>query len=233
MNEVGSCRAGLAEEGYMRGLNFNFTEIAFIFVLLFVAITVHEASHALAAHLLGDSTAKRLGRLTLNPIAHMDPLGTIMLLMTIVGGFGIGWGKPVPVNPYNLRGNPKTSMALVSAAGPASNLALAGLLAVLLRMGMLPDISLVLEAVLFTVQICVVLAVFNLIPLPPLDGFSVLLGLLPDRQARSWARLGNYGPGLLMAVILGGYMLHINFLGFILNPPVRFILGLLLGRGIF
>lgn len=212
----------------MRGFDFN--TIAFLFAVIIVAITIHEFSHAFTAYLLGDMTAKRLGRVTLNPIAHMDPVGTLMMIITLMSGVGIGWGKPVPVNPYGLRGNPKTSMAIVSFAGPASNLITAIVLAALLHLGAIPETTSVLRAVVLTINISVVLAVFNLIPLPPLDGFSVLLGLLPDRQAYSVSRLGNYGPGILMALIFGGYLLRINFLGMIIGPPANAILDLLMGR---
>jgi len=211
-------------------LRFDFNTIIFLFAVIIGAITIHEFSHAFTAYLMGDMTAKRLGRVTLNPIAHMDPLGTIMMIVTLMGGVGIGWGKPVPVNPYNLRGNPKTSMAIVSFAGPASNLLTAIFLAALLNLGMIPPATFAIRGVLLAINISVVLAVFNLIPLPPLDGFSVLLGLLPDRHAYSLSRLGNYGPGVLLALIFGGYMLHINFLGMILGPPVDGILNLLIGR---
>ncbi len=215
------------------GFDLDPTRIIVVCVLLLVAIPVHEASHAAAAYLLGDPTAKRLGRLTLNPISHMDRTGTVLLLMTAIFGFGIGWGKPVPFNPHNLRMNPRTGSAIVSFAGPASNFALAAFLAIALRMHAIPYNDLLLQVVGYTIYMCVVLGVFNLIPLPPLDGFSVVLGILPFRQAASWAKLGNYGFGPLMALVLAGWVLPINPLNLILGPPVNVILQMLLPRGLF
>jgi len=136
----------------------------FFLLALVVSISIHEFSHAWSAYELGDPTAKRLGRLTLNPIVHFDPLGALMLVFMAFSGWGIGWGKPVPVNPYNLRTNPRVGMGLTAAAGPFSNLVLATLAAVPLRLGLhLPGL---LVTFLWTLVITnVSLAVFNLIPL--------------------------------------------------------------------
>ena len=204
-------------------------------VALVISISVHEFAHAWSAYELGDPTARRLGRLTLNPIAHLDPLGALMIVFMAFSGWGIGWGKPVPVNPYNLRTDPRVGMGLTSVAGPFSNLALAALCAIPLRLaGPLPGlVSALLWTLVFT---NVSLAIFNLIPLPPLDGFSVLQGLLATfrtRWAYEWGnrldRLAPYGPVLLIGLLSLGWFTGLNPIGLILGPPTRAILRVLLG----
>jgi Zn-dependent protease len=199
-----------------------------------VSITVHEFSHALAAYELGDSTARNQGRLTLNPIVHFDPMGALMLLYMAFVGFGIGWGRPVPVNSFNLRGNRRVSMGLTSAAGPFSNLLLATIFAIPLRLGPATWPFFLYELLWVIVVTNVGLALFTLIPLPPLDGFSVLQGLLGTfrtRWAYEWGnrldRLAPYGPVLLMALLALSWFGSFNILGRILGPPMRAILGLL------
>jgi len=140
-------------------------------IALLTALTVHEFSHAAMADYLGDPTARLEGRKTLNPLAHLDPIGTLMLLF-----FRVGWGKPVPFDPYNLRHH-RRDAALISLAGPAANLVLATLLSLPLRL--LPILNFLLPIIILNVA----LGVFNLFPLHPLDGAKVLLGLLNDRQA--------------------------------------------------
>ena len=171
---------------------------------ILVAITFHEFSHALIAHRLGDQTAERGGRVSLNPLAHLDPFGTLMLFLV-----GFGWGKPVPVNPYCLRHGPRSGMALVSLAGPASNLVVAVLFALPINLGLLPwhsprflplaqmNITWVLADIIgFVIFYNILLAVFNLIPIAPLDGFKVALGVLPRELSLSLARLESYGPAI-------------------------------------
>jgi len=207
----------------------------FFLLALVISISIHEFSHAWSAYELGDPTAKRLGRLTLNPIVHFDPLGALMLVFMAFSGWGIGWGKPVPVNPYNLRTNPRVGMGLTAAAGPFSNLVLATLVAIPLRLGWnLPGL---LTTFLWTMVITnVSLAIFNLIPLPPLDGFSVIQGLLGTfrtRWAAEWGvkldQLAPYGPALLLALLAFGWIGSFNLLGRIMGPPIDAILRLLLG----
>jgi Zn-dependent protease len=153
---------------------------------------------------LGDPTARQMGRITLNPVAHLDPFGTIMLLVA-----GFGWAKPVPVNPYRLRGNPQTSFALVAAAGPISNVMMAALAAIVIRAGLvepqfatsgnLPSLGFLLFEF---VWINLILAFFNLIPVPPLDGYRILSGLLPPDLAFRIRPLEQYGFMLLMVLVI-------------------------------
>lgn len=204
--------------------------LLYVIPALLIAITIHEFSHAFAAYRLGDSTAKALGRLTLNPLRHLDPVGTIMILFTAVAGVGIGWGKPVPVNPYNLRINPKNGMALVSLAGPVSNILTAFILVLPFRLGIeVYTNATVLLIVYYTIAISIGLAVFNLLPLPPLDGFSVAIGALPYRFARVFARLEQIGPGLLMLLLLASWYTPFNLLGLLLSPLRRVVEMLVFG----
>ncbi len=197
---------------------------------LVVAITVHEFSHALIASGLGDSTARRLGRLTLNPVRHLDPSGTVMLLVA-----GFGWGKPVPVDQHRLR-NGRLGMAVVAGAGPLSNIVAAFLLAIPFKLGILlwdsPGLGQVqylmnggLEAGLsdllgFVIFFNLLLAVFNLIPLYPLDGAKVLVGLLPPDLAARYSRVERFGPMLLVALVLADYALGLGLLWRIIGPIV-------------
>ncbi len=209
--------------------------IVFFLLALVVSISIHEFSHAWAAYELGDPTARNLGRLTLNPLVHFDVLGALMIVFMAFAGWGLGWGKPVPVNPYNLRGNPRVGMGLTSAAGPFSNLVLATLFAIPLRLGW--DMPALLMVFLWTMVLTNVgLAIFNLIPLPPLDGFNVaqgLLGTFRTQWAYEWGnrldRLAPYGPVVLLALLSLGWFSPVNPLSSILLPARDAIMGLLLG----
>ncbi len=192
-----------------------------------VAVILHELAHGYSAYLLGDPTAARMGRLTLNPIAHIDLLGTLLLpfLLIMTGApFLFGYAKPVPVDFTNLR-NPRRDMVRVAAAGPIMNLILAGLSAFMLKfllsLQLITD-GLVARNLLNSVLINVVLAVFNLFPLPPLDGGRVATGLLPRQPALALARLEPYG----MLIVI--FLLMTGILGDILQPPVLFVLNTLL-----
>ncbi len=204
-------------------------ELLIGFAVIILSITFHEACHALTAYRLGDPTPKYMGRLTLNPIAHMDPLGTIMILITMLGGIGIGWGKPVQVNPYNLRHGPKTGMALVSLAGPLSNLTLAAAAAIPLRLHGVSMNSLAGSILFAIVSMNIALAAFNIIPLPPLDGFKILQGILPNRQAYALSTLENYGPAFLLLVIFVAPYMGINILGTVMRPLMAIFYWIVIG----
>jgi Zn-dependent protease len=205
-----------------------------VVVALLVAITFHEASHALAAHWLGDDTAKRAGRLSLNPFAHLDPWGTLMLFLV-----GFGWGKPVPVNPYYLSRGPRAGMGMVASAGPLSNFILAFLFALLVRFGAVlwptslypaspGDVASIL--VTYIVIYNILLAVFNLIPIAPLDGFKIAVWILPRNLAESLARTERYGPGILFAFVILIYLT--GFLWDILIHVINFFVVLFTGNSI-
>lgn len=185
------------------------------------AITVHEVAHGWVASRLGDPTARMLGRLTLNPIKHIDPLGTVVLplVMLVLGGFIFGWAKPVPVTPQNLR-NPKRDMAIVAAAGPISNLLMALLWALLMRLaiGSGPEPGSATVFLLYVsaagIQINVILAVLNMLPLPPLDGGRVAVGLLPGPLSWQLSRIEPYGIIIILALLMT------QALNVILQPPI-------------
>ncbi len=209
------------------------TLIARIIVLL-IAFTVHELAHAVVADRLGDDTARRMGRITLNPLVHLDPLGTLLLLFS-----GFGWAKPVMVNPMQLRGNPRTAMAIVAVAGPISNLVMAGLGAIPFQLGLvdatLSSSSAILPSAGYLlvefVWINVILALFNMIPLAPLDGSKVLSGILPAELAYQLRAVDQYGPILLLALIFVpryfGAMPDV--IGLLIGGPARSLTFLLLG----
>ena len=186
-------------------------------VALIISITVHEFSHALAADRLGDPTPRIQGRLTLNPLVHLDPLGTIMLILV-----RFGWGKPVQFDPFNLS-NPRRDAALISLAGPASNLLLAALSAVIggfaLRNHLYPEIT--FEFFTSLIGLNLVLAVFNLLPIHPLDGGKILVGILPRDTAYEVDKILNqYGMFILIFAILplyGGNSLISQIMGPVLN----------------
>ena len=195
---------------------------------ILAALTFHEYAHGWVADKLGDSTARLSGRLTFNPLAHLDPIGTLALIFSPVG-----WAKPVPVNFNNLR-HPRRDMVWVAVAGPGANLILAAVSAWSLRLfegggaivesswlaGLATPLYLMLQV---SVVINVALAIFNLLPLPPLDGGRMVSGLLPPRQAASYGRLERYGFVILLVLIFSGAVDRLIW------PPIALVAGLLLG----
>jgi Zn-dependent protease len=189
------------------------------------ALTVHEYAHGWMALRFGDPTARDAGRLTLNPLSHLDPIGTLMLFIV-----HLGWAKPVPVNPYNFR-NPKKDMMWVSLAGPGTNFVTAFACGLLLRLispfsGSLEmgssAFGILLMMIVYGMMINLVLCFFNLIPLPPLDGSKILMGLLPPEYEHYIVQLERFGPFLLIGIIMIGRMANIPILWGILNPFVSF-----------
>ncbi len=203
--------------------------IALIAPGFLLAITVHEYTHGYVAYRLGDPTAKLAGRLTFNPISHLDPIGTLVLVLTQM----IGWAKPVPVDPRYLH-NPRKDMLWISLGGPAANLVTAGVLAVILHViavllgwgivgrGSSFVLAPAVGMLVFGVKINVILAIFNLIPIAPLDGAKILGGMLPRRQAYELEKLEPYGFIILMLLVFTGAV------SYVIIPPVRFIETLLL-----
>jgi len=207
-----------------------FFKLSIMLVPGLLAITCHEVSHGYIAWRFGDPTAKMLGRLTLNPIKHLDIIGTIMVFV-----IGIGWAKPVPVVFENLR-HPKKDMIWVAAAGPITNLLLATISAILLR-GLVTFVSpaaagsslaMVVEPLVlmlaFSVYINLLLAIFNMFPIPPLDGGRVLMGLLPDRQAATLSRLEPYGMMIIIVLVF-----FTNIFSYVVAPALQIGIHLLAG----
>jgi Zn-dependent protease len=203
-----------------------------------IAITFHEAAHGFVALRFGDDTALRAGRVTFNPVRHIDPFGTIILpalLLVMRAPFLFGYAKPVPVNFGRLR-NPRRDMVWVAAAGPGINLALAFVSALLLHITpLLPDVAAAwaVQNLVNSVGLNVILAVFNMLPLPPLDGGRVAVGLLPDALAYPLARLERWGMfiiigGLFILPLLGGQMgLDLNIFSWLLSGPVDYLISLI------
>lgn len=194
-------------------------------VALIICITIHEFSHAYSAWKAGDQTPKAQGRISLNPLDHLDPVGTIMMVLSSWSGFGIGWGKPVQVNPYNFR-HPRWDNLMVSLWGPLSNLITAAVLGLILRFVGPQLTQNVFHFILMIVVISISLALFNLIPISPLDGSHILSALLPREQAMQYDMfMGRYG----FMVFLGLIFLAPDILPAIIMPPMNLLLHLFLG----
>ncbi len=195
-------------------------------IIIPIVFTIHELSHALTATYLGDSLPGRQGRLTLNPLAHLDPIGTILFLL-----FGFGWAKPVQVNPYNLRNGPHMGMALVAVVGPISNLILALIAAIPVRLGLihlsgpqtigiLPSFPYLLSQFIF---LNIILFLFNLLPVTPLDGSKILRGFAPREWDGFLGMLDQYGPILLILLLV------LPITGILLGGPANFLYSTIVG----
>jgi Zn-dependent protease len=210
-------------------LDLTVSQILTRVITLVIAFTVHEFSHAWVATRLGDETPRLSGRLTLNPLAHLDPLGSLLLIIA-----GFGWAKPVPVNPYAVRSRTPAGMMLVSAAGPFSNLLLAILAALPLRAGLVTGFGTSsglipsLGGFLFEfIYINLILLFFNMIPLSPLDGEKVVSYLLPPNLQAGFERLRPYGPMILFGLFFLGSFLSFDVLGTLVSGPAQRVLSLL------
>lgn len=203
-------------------------------IILVVAFTIHELSHALVATYFGDDTPRRTGRLTLNPLAHLDPIGSLLMIVQ-----GFGWAKPVQVNPYALQRSSPAAMMWVSLAGPASNLALALVAAIPFWLGLttlnqafapntgwLPNPSWFLAEWIFT---NLLLMLFNMLPIAPLDGEKVAIYFLPEPIGRFLETIRPYGPIILLAVLFLGPSIGLNFFNWVIMPPLQAMFRFLIG----
>jgi Zn-dependent protease len=209
----------------------DFQKLLLLVPPILLALTFHEFSHAFVANKYGDDTAKRSGRLTMNPLAHLDPLGTLMIFIV-----HFGWAKPVPVNPYNLR-NPKNDMLWISVAGPLSNMLLALISGILLRLISITGIAvdqhsmmgLLIIMVNWSLIINLALAIFNVLPIAPLDGSKILFGILPSKYAKQIYLLERYGPFILIGLIIFGRVTGVSIIGTLIWSFVRFFSKLFAG----
>ncbi len=203
-------------------MNFDPKSIIIFAIAILYAITIHEFFHAWTANKLGDPTAKMQGRLTLNPIAHLDPIGTICFVIA-----HFGWGKPVPVNPNYFK-HPRRDDVIVSAAGPISNFVSAFFFGLIFQTSykFVGDTSYFINnlrnLLLMVIQINLILAIFNFIPLHPLDGSHILKGFLPRHMLPGYENICRYSPFILLGVILLGSFAHIPILSYIIWPPTIF-----------
>ncbi|MBI5053839.1 MAG: site-2 protease family protein [Chloroflexi bacterium] len=211
-------------------LGLSIPELITNAITLIIAITVHEFAHAYVADQLGDPLPRSQGRVTLDPRSHLDPIGSLMMVFV-----GFGWGRPVLTNPFNYRMSVRSGMAIVAAAGPFSNFILAMLAAIPFRLRWISsttfanDISFLpsfADFLFMFIWLNIGLMLFNLIPIAPLDGFKVALGVLPDEWANKLATLEQFGPILLMVVLIGGR----GILGLLMSPLQQTIFSLLIGR---
>jgi Zn-dependent protease len=204
---------------------FNIQAVILSAPAILFGLTIHEFSHGYVAWRLGDPTAKMMGRLTLNPLKHLDPIGTIALFL-----FRFGWAKPVPIDPRNFR-HPTRDMAISSLAGPAANLLTAAVTGLILRVLILFHVGgFVATLTSYFVLFNLILCFFNLIPIPPLDGSRLLYHLLPPNLAAGYARLERYGFLILIGIILVGEMTGVSLLSLYITPLLRVFSLLFVGR---
>jgi Zn-dependent protease len=199
---------------------------AAIILMVFYSIIIHEVSHAFAAFALGDDSAQRAGRLSFNPKKHIDPFGTVILplILYFSAGFIYGYAKPVPFNPYNFR-NQKRDAGLTALAGPVSNILIAIVLSVIFHLA--GSQSFIQNILFYVIFLNLLLAFFNLIPVPPLDGSKVLGMFLSDQAYFRWTAQERKGMIYLFAIIVGSNLLGLNLIGRLILPPVAFVMRLL------
>jgi Zn-dependent protease len=206
-------------------MNPNIIQYMSMVVPILLALTVHEYSHGYVAYRLGDHTAKNMGRLTLNPISHIDPIGLIMLFV-----IGMGWAKPVPINIYSFQ-HPKRDLALSSAAGPISNFIMAAITGLLFRLfpGLIPmtnDPGLILffkMNLFYFMLINVGLGIFNLIPIPPLDGSKILRGFMKDKHTYIIDYLERYGGMIIIGIFIIGRLAGFSIFGRLIGPLINWV----------
>jgi Zn-dependent protease len=209
--------------------NLDVTDFIAIFLVIFLAIGIHEYAHAKLADMAGDPTPGIYGRVTLNLFKHFDPIGTIMIIITTLSGFGIGWGKPVPMDPRKMR-NPKWDHFVAVIGGPVSNFIQAMLFAVLYRLLGNQEIEFLTTFLLFGVLINVSLGLFNLLPIGPLDGMWILGTFLPDRARIKWTQFNlQFGGFLFLGLIILGQTGAFPLFNMVLGPARRVVTRFMLG----
>lgn len=207
----------------------DFTTQILAFVFIFMSIVLHEISHGYAAYLLGDDTAKRMGRLSLNPLKHVDFFGTIILpiILMMTAGFAFGYAKPVPINPHNFN-DYKKGMGITGAAGPMANFIIAFFLAIvyiiLIKSGVHGNAR-VFGVIILTMQVNVFLALFNLIPVPPLDGSRIVGAFLSDEAYLKYSKLERYGIYIILGALVLGRLSGIPIIGLVIDKPLSLVLG--------
>lgn len=215
--------------------NFDLMSIIYVIPVILISLSFHEAAHAFVSYKLGDPTAKNMGRLTINPLKHLDPLGTLMMIISARTGIGFGWAKPVPINP-NYYKNRKQGTMLTGLAGPVSNLLLAFLSAFPLlfininynidTLGQYDKITIIYNFIGMFFVSNISLAIFNLLPIPPLDGSKILTGILPSRLYFKLMQYENYVGLVFIAIVLFFSKQFSDVLGFIITPVQRAIINL-------
>ena len=212
-------------------LNQSLPSIVSAVITLLIAFTFHEFAHAWTATRFGDDTPRLFGRLSLNPLRHLDFMGSLMLVFT-----GFGWAKPVPVNPHKIRSYSPSALMLTAISGPLANFALAITAALVLRTGWVNNIPAAAAFLptpryflLYFLYTNLGLMIFNLLPLPPLDGEEILVYLLPAEWEQKWAAIRPYGPYLLIFLLLVGPMIGFNLVDALISPMIQGLAGILIG----
>lgn len=210
--------------------NLDLTTKILAFVFIFMSIVIHEISHGYAAYLLGDDTAKRMGRLSLNPLNHIDIFGTIILpiILMMTAGFAFGFAKPVPINPHNFK-DYKKGMGITGAAGPIANFIVAFVLAIIfiiLAKSGVAGSARVFDVIKLTMQVNIFLALFNLIPVPPLDGSRIVGAFLSDEAYLKYSKLERYGMYIILGALVLGSLLNVSIIGLVIDKPLQLVWGL-------